>query len=92
MVAMWYGHMSASLAVNMVMTLMHHVLPGRLAFVVVVVVRSMKMTVVHVVDVIAMRYCYVTAPFAVDMLMANVLLVRGSHCFLPAVRPPVGSW
>ena len=78
-------HMSAALAVNMVMTLMHRVVAGGFAFVVVVVVRSMKMTVVHVVDVIAMRDRDVTAPFAVDMVVADMFLVCSSHCFLPGV-------
>lgn len=82
-IAMRDGHMSAALAVNMVMTLMHSMPAGRLAFVVVVVVRSMKMTVVHIVDVIAMRDRYVAAPFAVDMVMADMLLVCSGHRFLP---------
>jgi hypothetical protein len=45
----------------------------------------MKMTVVHVVDVIAMRYRDVTASFAVDMVVADMFLVRSSHYFLPAI-------
>jgi hypothetical protein len=43
--------MTASFAVDVVVILMHGV-AGRFAFVVVIVVSSMKVTVVHVVDMV----------------------------------------
>lgn len=75
-------HMSAPLAVNVVMLLMDHV-TGGFAFVEVTVVASVKMTAVRVVDVIAMRDRDVPAPVAVKVVMTEMLMVSKSvHLFL----------
>ena len=85
MITMRDGDMPAPLTVNVVMTLMHRVTAGRLAFVVVTIVRSMKMTVVHIVDVITMRDGDMPAPFAMDMVVPDVLNVCSSHLRLAIV-------
>lgn len=80
-VTMRDGHMSATIAVNMVVAFVHGVPIGRLAFVVVVFVQPVQMAVMHVVDVITMRDRYVSTPFAMDMVMVDMLLVCSSHRF-----------
>jgi hypothetical protein len=61
---------------------------GRFAFVVVTVVQSMKVTVVHVVDMVPMRDGHVAATCAVGVVVINVLAVScGGHCFSPPFRP-----
>jgi hypothetical protein len=77
------GHMAAPVAVNMVVSLMHRVAAaGGLAFVVMIVVRSMQMSVVHIVDVIVVRNRDMPAPFAMDVVMLEMLVVRciGHRC------------
>jgi hypothetical protein len=83
MVPMRDRDMTASFAVDVVVILMHGV-AGRLAFVVVIVVSSMKVTVVHVVDMVPMRDRDMTASFAVDVVMINVFAVSClGHHFSP---------
>ena len=96
MIAMRDGHVTAPLAVNVVMALMYHVTAVGFAFVKVIVVASVKMAVVRVVDMIAMRYRDMPAAVAVKMVMTGMLMMSGSvHCsssnFGPttmASRPP----
>jgi hypothetical protein len=83
--------MTASFAVDVVVILMHGV-AGRFAFVVVIVVSSMKVTVVHVVDMVPMRDRDMTASFAVDVVMINVFVVSClGHHFSPPFRPNFDS-
>ena len=74
MIAMWNRDMATPLSVDMCVAAMHLV-PGRLTFVVVIPVPSMKVTVVHEVDVIAMWDRDVAASLAVDMIVLGVLFV-----------------
>jgi hypothetical protein len=84
MVPVWYGYMSTAVTVDVVVILMHGVV-GRFAFVVVTVVLSMEVTVVHVVDVVAMRDRDVAASLTVDVVVIDVFAVRcGGHCFSPS--------
>jgi hypothetical protein len=77
--------MATSFAVHMGMSLMYRV-AGWFAFVVVVFVRSMKVTVVHVVGVIPVRNRDMTASFAVHVIVIEVLVVDcARHRFLTAV-------
>jgi hypothetical protein len=80
------GHMAAPLAVNMVLTVMHGVFVGRLTFVVVIVLRPVKMTLVHIVDVISMRDRDMPAPVAMNMVMVEVFVVLGSHFCSQSLR------
>ena len=85
MVPVRYRDMAAALTVHMVMRLMHHV-AGRLAFVVVTLMLSMKVAVVHVVDMIPVWDRDVTTSFAVRMIMRTVLVVgRLGHYFSPPI-------
>lgn len=68
-------HVTAAVAVHMIVVLVHLVAAGRLAFVVVIVVLSVKVTVVHVVDMIAMRDRDMPAAVAVDVDVFHVLSV-----------------
>jgi len=87
MVPVRHGHVTASFAVDVVMILVHGV-AGRFAFVVVIVVSSMKVIVVHVVDMVPMRDRDMTASFAVDVVMINVFAVSCvGHRFSPPFRP-----
>ena len=91
MVPMRDRDMTASFAVDVVVILMHGV-AGRFAFVVVIVVSSMKVTVVHVVDMVPMRDRDMTASFAVDVVMINVFFVScAGHRFSPPFRPNFDS-
>ena len=91
MVPVRHGHMAAAVAVDMVVILMHGV-ARRFAFVVVTVVLSVKVTVVHIVDMVAVRDRDVAASFAVDVVVINVLAVScGGHCFSPPFRPNFDS-
>jgi hypothetical protein len=91
MVPMWHGHMTTAVTVDMFVILMHGV-AGRFAFVVVTVVLSVKVTVVHVVDMVAMRDRDVAASFAMDVVVINVLGVScGGHCFSLPFRPNFDS-
>jgi hypothetical protein len=86
-----HGHVAASVAVYVVVILMHGV-ARRFAFVVVTVVLSVKVTVVHIVDVIAMRDRDVAASVAVDVVVINVFGVScGGHCFSLPFRPNFDS-
>jgi hypothetical protein len=83
--------MTTAVTVDVVVILMHGV-AGRFAFVVVAVVLSVQVTVVHVVDVIAVRDRDVAASFAVDVVVINVLAVScGGHWFSPPFRPNFDS-
>ena len=78
--------MTASLAVHMVVRLVHRV-AGWLAFVVVALMLSMNVAVVHVVDVIPVWDRDVTASLAVQMPVFEVLFVDClGHCFSPPYR------
>ena len=86
MVSVRHGHMTTACTVDVVVILMHGV-AGRFAFVVVIVVLSMKVTVVHVIDMVPMRDRDMTASFAVDMVMINVFAVScAGHRFAPPFR------
>jgi hypothetical protein len=85
MIPVWDGDMSAPFTVDMVMRLMHRV-AGWLTFVVVILVLSMKVTVVHVVDMIPVWDRDVAASFAVHMIMFEMLVVDcAGHRFSPPV-------
>jgi hypothetical protein len=91
MVPMRHGHMTAAVAVHVVVLLVHGV-TRRFAFVVVAVVLSVQVTVMHVVNMVAVRDRDVAASFAVDVVVVNVLAVRCSgHCFSPPFRPKFDS-
>lgn len=75
------GHMTTSLAVNVVVPLVNHVAAIGFTFVEVIVMRSVKMTIVDVVDVIAVRDRDMPASGAVSMVMADVLMVNRSAHF-----------
>jgi hypothetical protein len=50
-------------------------------------VLSVKVTVVHVVNVVAVRDRDVAASFTMDVVVINVLAVScGAHCFSPPFR------
>ena len=86
MVPVWHGHMTAAVTVDVVVTFMHGVV-RRFAFVVVTVVLSVKVAVVHVVNVVAVRDRDVAASFTMDVVVINVLAVScGGHCFSPPFR------
>jgi hypothetical protein len=60
--------------------------------VVVIVVLSMKVTVVHVIDMVPMRDRDMTASFAVDVIMINVFAVScAGHRFSPPFQPNFDS-
>lgn len=81
MIAMRDGHVTAPLAVDVLMALMHHVTTVGFAFVKVIVVASVNMAVVRVVDMIAMRDRDMSAPFAVKVVMTGMFMMSGSvHC------------
>jgi hypothetical protein len=87
-VAMRNRHVATAIAVNMVVLRMHLMPAGGLAFVVVIVVPSMKVTVVQIVDVITVRDCNMSAAFAVDVRMIDVFVVDClGHRFSPPFRP-----
>jgi hypothetical protein len=65
---------TASLAVHMIVWLVHRV-AGRLAFVVVIIVPPMDVTIVHVVDVIPVWDRDVTASLAMCVAVLGVLFV-----------------
>jgi hypothetical protein len=75
-IAMRDRHMATALAVDMVVVLVHRVVAGSLAFVVMIVVPSMQMTVMDVVDMIAVRDRDIPTTIAMNMVMAGVLSVR----------------
>ncbi len=78
-VAVRHGHMAAALAVRVVVALVHRVIAGRLAFVVMTVVLSVKVAVVHVIDVVAVGNRDMPTPLAVAMVMADVLSMCSCH-------------
>ena len=85
-VAVRHGHVTAALAMDVVVILMHGV-AVRFAFVVVTVVLTVKVAVVHIVDMVAVRDRDVTASFTMDVVVINVLAVScGGHCFSPPFR------
>jgi hypothetical protein len=56
------------------------------------VVLSVKVTVVHVVNVVAVRDRDVAASFTMDVVVINVLAVScGGHCFSPPFRAKFDS-
>jgi hypothetical protein len=73
-VPVWDRDVTASLAVHVIVCLVHRV-PGRLAFVVVVVVLPVNVSVMHVVDVVPVWERDVTAAFAVHVVVCGMLLV-----------------
>ena len=76
-------HVAAPLTVHMVVMLVHGV-AGWLAFVVVIVVLSMKVAVVDEVNVIPVRDRDVATAFAVHMIMFGVFgMGRAGHCISP---------
>jgi hypothetical protein len=78
--------MATPLAVDMVMLLVHRV-TGLLAFVVVILVLSMKVSVVHEVDMIPVWDRDMAATFAMRMIVLGVLVVgRAGHRFSPPYR------
>ena len=91
MVPVRHGNVTASFTVDVVVIPVHGV-AGRFAFVVVIVVSSMKVTVVHVVDMVPMRDRDMTASFAVDVVVINVFAVSClGHHFSPPFRPNFDS-
>ena len=86
MIPMRNGDMATPLTVDMLMLLVHRV-AGRLAFVVVIPVLSMKVAVVREVDVVPVGNGDMAASFAVHMIMFDVRVVGcGGHCFTPPYR------
>ena len=86
MVAMRDRHMPAPVAVDVGVVRVNLVLAGRLAFVVVIVMPSMKVTVVQIIDVVTVRYCNMSAALAVDVRVISVFFVDClGHC-----SPPFG--
>jgi hypothetical protein len=77
-VAVRDGRVAAALAVRVAVGVVLGV-PGRLALVVVTVVRAVQAAVVHVVDVVAVRCGHVPAAVAVDVGVAGVLGMRGGQ-------------
>ncbi len=71
-------HMSAALAVSVVVPLMHRVAAGRFAFVKVIAMLSMQVTVVHIVDVITVRNRDMPTPVPMRMVVTHMLLVSYS--------------
>ncbi len=71
-VAVRYGDVTASFAVDMLVPAGMLGVIGRLAFIHMVAVNSVNMPVMDVVDVVAVRYGDVTASLAVDVLMARM--------------------
>ncbi len=87
MISVWHGHMTTAVTVDVVVILMHGV-ARRFAFVVVTVVLSVQVTVVHVVNMVAVRDRDVAASVTVYVVVINVLAVScGGHCFSPPFRP-----
>ncbi len=71
-------HMSAALAVSVVVPLMRRVAAGRFAFVEVIAMLSMQVTVVHIVDVITVRNRDMPTPVPMRMVVTHMLLVSYS--------------
>lgn len=69
-------HVATAIAMNMVVLRMRFMRAGGLAFVVVIIVPSMKVTVVQIVDVITMRDGNMSAAFAVDVRVIDVFVVN----------------
>jgi hypothetical protein len=81
MIPMRNGDVATPLTVDMLMFPVHRV-AGRLTFVVVIPVLSMKVAVVHEVDVIPVGDGDMAASVAVHMIMFDVRVVGCSgHCF-----------
>lgn len=92
-VAVRNRHMSAALAMSVVVPFMHRVAAGRFAFVKVVAVQSMQMTVVHIVDVITVRNRDMPTPTPMRMVVTHMLLVRYSvHFVLLATSTARRCW
>jgi len=86
MVSVRHGDMTTAVTVDVVVILMHGV-ARRFALVVVTVVLSVKVAVVHVVNMVAVRDRDVAASFSMDVVVINVLAVScGGHCFSPPFR------
>jgi hypothetical protein len=86
MVPVRHGDMTAAVAVDVVVVLVHGV-ARRFAFVVVTVVLPVQVPVVHVVDMVAMRDGDVAASFAVGVVVISVFGVNcGGHYFSPPFR------
>lgn len=78
-IAVRHRDVAATLAMNVVVALVHH-MAGRFTFVVVILVPPVQVSVVRVVDVIPVWDRDVAASFAVGMLMLGVLFVdRACH-------------
>jgi hypothetical protein len=78
-IAVRHRNVAATLAMDVVMALVHH-MAGRFTFVVVILVPPVQVSVVRVVDVILVWDRDVAASFAVGMLVLCVLFVdRARH-------------
>lgn len=86
MVPVRHGHVTAAVAVDVVVVLMHGVV-RRFAFVVVTVVLPVQVAVVHIVNMVTVRDRDVAASFTMDVVVIDVLAVScGGHCFSPPFR------
>lgn len=90
-IAMRNGHVTAPLAVHVVMPLVYQVPVGGFAFVEVIVVPPVQMALVHIVDVVTVRDRDVPAPLTVRVVMPDMLSVSYSVHISILIHVPDGT-